>query len=620
MAASALPLRMTSDISKNTDADAFRVPLANGGTAHIDRPLPFLMLCRVNGRDPNSLAGLVASLSPAYVLWSGESDAEALAIIAAISARQRKRDAPLLLVSLYDLPRDPVLDEAAPRLERFTCRLSASEDPAAQAASECLTEALTAITADLRTCAVEHVSKAWFEPGVEPMVDNASHISHLSLGLPQNYRVPGKTAVYPQLLHDLSVSVFDALLQAFRIFIARSGKDAPKSHRSLGRSTFVTAARSIDRKLLRVATSYDFLLGISPVNTVEAFEQFKASRFEASPVFRYRPLPVDPDLAKRALYAIDLRRAEDPVLETLFAEKRHELDQQLTMLHHRNTPTFRYASLMLYGPVEPELLAAAQEILDRPVTDRDEKPEMVDAATIRETARSLIRRYRESDPRFIARTSIRDDLAPGLMVTGRNLLISSATRMRRARLDALLQHEVSVHLLTCVNGDAQGLKIFRTGLAGYEGIQEGLGVFAEAVSNGLTRARLRLLAARVVVVHAMLGGAGFVDCFRLLAEENGIKQAPAFNIVARVFRSGGLTKDAIYLRGFKEVLGLLASGQNLAPFWVGKIAARHIPVVEELALRGVLKSPRTIPEFLSRDGATERIDQLRNLSSVAHLI
>ncbi|MCJ8159123.1 flavohemoglobin expression-modulating QEGLA motif protein [Sphingomonas sp. LaA6.9] len=609
-------------IAERAEANAFRISFSEGGRAHLDRPLPFLMLCRPGRRDAHSLASAIASLSPAYVLWNNNaSDADALAVITAIGERARIQGHRLLLISLYDLPRDSALEEAAPKLERFVCRLSVSDDGAAQAAASCLGEALGKITVDMRLCAVEHVSRAWFETGVERLITANGHVSHMSLGVPQNYRIPGKPAVYPQLLHDLTVAIFDALLQACRVFALRSGHDVPASHRALGRSTFVTAARSIDRKLLRIATSYDFLLGISPVNSIQAFEHFKASDYEAEPVFHYRPLPVDPDLVKRALYAIDLRRAEDPVLEILFAEKRHELDQQLTMLRCRNTSAFRYASLMLYGAVEPALLDAAQQILARPhASPPADKHAMVDAVTIREGARSLIRRYRNADPEFIARTSIRDDLAPGLMVTGRTLLISSATRMRSARLDALLQHEVSVHLLTCVNGDAQGLAIFRTGLAGYEGIQEGLGVFAEAVSGGLTPARLRLLAARVVVVDAMLKGASFIDCFRMLVEGDAFKSRTAFNIVARIFRSGGLTKDAIYLRGFREVLTLLAAGQDLTPFWAGKIAAHHISVVEELELRGLMKPPRNVPEFLTREGASQRVDALRKLTSVAQLI
>src|SRR3546814_16622589 len=102
------------------------------------------------------------------------------------------------------------------------------------------------------------------------------------------------------------------------------------------------------------------------------------------------------------------------------------------------------------------------------------------------------------------------------MVSGRNLLISTATRMQRHRVDALLQHEVSIHLMTFINGDAQGLKIFRTGLAGYEGIQEGLGVFAESAVGGLTIQRSRLLAARVLVVAALIAAAGITECFHFL--------------------------------------------------------------------------------------------------------
>jgi hypothetical protein len=37
--------------------------------------------------------------------------------------------------------------------------------------------------------------------------------------------------------------------------------------------------------------------------------------------------------------------------------------------------------------------------------------------------------------------------------------------MARGRVEALLSHEVGVHLLTYFNGSAQGLRLFRSGLA-----------------------------------------------------------------------------------------------------------------------------------------------------------
>lgn len=604
-------------------AGAYRKILEGGGRAHVDRPLPFLILNRYSRADPDSLAKNVAATSSAYVTWTERAcDREGRAAIGAIVRKLREKYERILLVSLYDLPRDENLDDEAPRLESFTFRISTSDDPAAQRAARCLEQALAAIEVDLRHPEIASISKAYFEPGIEELVGDGAGISHISLGLPQNYRVPGEDGIYPQLLHELTIGIFDALLQAFHAFFAAIASNPPTHHRALGRSSFIAAARTVDRKLDGISSAFDFLLSVSPINSRQAFEQFKACKYESPPAFRYRPLTIDPEVAKRRLYAIDLRRVEDPVLETLFAEKRRELDQQLTMLHSRNTPAFRYSSLMLYGPVERPLLDAAKDILDKVEPGGGSAPdsEMVGAPAIRDAARRLVRGYREINYDFIAQVSLREDIAAGLMVSGRKLLISTATRMRRGRLDALLQHEVSIHLLTYINGNAQGLKIFRSGLAGYEGTQEGLGVFAECAVGALTPVRLRLLAARVVIVDAMIEGAGFIESFRLLREGYGFGARGAFNIAERVYRSGGLSKDAIYLRGFKKVLDLLAGGADLTPFWFGKIAARHVPVVEELELRGLLHRPRVTPEFLARPDAQARIAFMRTNPSLFELI
>ena len=592
-----------------------RLPLAGGGRAHVDRALPFLILNRQGA--PDGLASRIAAISPSYVRWSDASDGEALAAIRAIADAAHAVHSQMLLVSLYDLPRD-LSDPELPKLEAFAVRLSASEDEPTQAAAARLTEALETIEIDLRTCSVEPVADAWFEPGVEALVQRLPFVSHISLGLPQTYRVPGADGIYPQLLHDLEIAVFDALLQAAHTFLTQISSDAPPSHRALGRRSFIDAARSVDRKLLRISTSFDFLLSVSPINSESAYDQFKADKGQKAPLLRYRPLTVDPDLAKRALYAIDLRRVEDPVLEGLFSEKRRELDQQLTMLACRNSRDFRYVSLTLYQPVEPDLLASAKDILEHVPPDHS-RGEAIGADAVRKAAESLIADYRRADSAFRGTVRVRKDIPAGLMVSGRTLMISQSTRMPRDRLDPLLQHEVSVHLLTCVNGDAQGLKIFRTGLAGYEGVQEGLGVFAECAVGGLTPARLRLLAARVMSVDAMVCGADFIEAFRLL-REYGLGKRMAFNVTARVYRSGGFSKDAIYLRGFKQVLDLLQSGSDLAPFWYGKIAARHIPIVDELATRGLLHAPRSLPQFLSRPDAAARIERMRSATALSQII
>jgi uncharacterized protein (TIGR02421 family) len=351
---------------------------------------------------------------------------------------------------------------------------------------------------------------------------------------------------------------------------------------------------------------------VSPINSLQAYDTFAAGGCKTQPQFHYRPLPINPDIVKRRLYAIDLRAVEDPVLEQLFSEKRMELDQQLTMLQRRNTHAFRYVSLLQYGPVEPELLALANTLLGAFPPGTQTCGARMDARAVQAEAKRILARYVEHAPAFAAaQTSLRSDTGPGLMVSGPSLLISTATSVPRDRVDPLLQHEISVHVLTYINGSQQGLGIFGAGLAGYEGLQEGLGVFAEFLVGGLTVARLRLLAARVLIVDAMLGGADFIQCHRLLQGEHGFSSGGAFNIVARIFRSGGLTKDAIYLRGFQQVLRRVAGGGSLDPLWYGKIAEHHVPVVEELKARGMLRPPVAIPEFLERPCAQARLSHLR---------
>ena len=109
----------------------------------------------------------------------------------------------------------------------------------------------------------------------------------------------------------------------------------------------------------------------------------------------------------------------------------------------------------------------------------------------------------------------------------------------------------------------------------------------------------------------MLEGAGFVETFRLLNKDHGFSDTSAFSVALRVHRGGGLAKDAIYLRGLLEILSHLKSGGSLDPFWLGKIAAGHFAVMQELSTRGLIKSARLEPQFLSIKGADTRLDRLR---------
>ena len=595
-------------IADYSDTGALRQPVGDTGRVHLDRPLFFLILHR--SADPRvSLARRVAVNSPAYLIWGPDDDLAAAAALDAIVREMSARFGRVLIITLNDQLAEPSAEDA-PALPPFTATVAASGDDHATRAANMLTKAMRRVEIDLRRCEVTLVSDPPPDPVVDPLLAGEERVARLSFALPQIHRAPDGS-LYPQLVRDLSLACGDALLRSACAFIDDGHGAAPPHYRSLGRSAFLAAALAADRKLDQIARSFDFLLSISPINTEAAFDQFLTDKGDVAPHFQYRPLTIDPDIAKRKLYAINLAHLEDPLLERLLGEKRREIDQQLTMLAARNTPAFRPASTLLYGGVDSCLLTDAKALLGASAAAHRPRGPMIDADDVAAAAQQLIDVYRATDDRFAAQVQLRDDLAAGLMVSGSTLMISTATRMARHRLDALLAHEVSVHLLTGFNGRTQGLSIFRTGLAHYESIQEGLGVFAEWAVGGLTVARVRLLAARVVAVEAMLRGEDFISVYRLLHREHGFTARAAFNIAARVFRSGGLAKDSIYLQGFRAVCDLIASGASLNPFWLGKIAPAHVPAIEELLQRGLIHAPVFLPEFLVRKDTRARIARLR---------
>jgi uncharacterized protein (TIGR02421 family) len=594
-----------------------RRKVGDSGRLHLDRKLPFLVVHRLPAGEiaSTSLARRVALNSPAYLVWDeGPDDIKALYALDRLTVELGEPEMPLLVLLVEDLQQLPE-SEVSQELTPFVAVVAGGETASAERARGALVKALRAIKIDLRHPTV--IERRWPDGHWLTDASPPKGTSQLLISLPRiHLREDG--GIYPQIAHELAVACGDALLRTACAYIDDGEDHAPAHYRSLGRSAYLKAALRADEKLCKLAGSFDFLLSVSPINATAALEQFIADGEQVPPDFRYRPLTIDPDAVKRELYRLDFSRLEDPLLQHLFTGKRHEIDAQLTMLATRNTPAFRAASLFLYGAVRTTLLKDAQQVLAMAKPAR-RGGETVDAEGVAAAARELIGSYDSDDSRFDATVQVRDDVS-GLMVTGNRLLVGSAITVPQGRLDALLSHEISTHLLTYINGAAQGLSIFRSGLANYEGLQEGLGVFAEWAVGGLSPARMRLLAARVVAVDAMQHGAEFMDTYRLLRNEVGFSVAGAFGIATRVHRSGGLAKDAIYLEGFRTVLDYVADGGALVPFWLGKISHADIPVIQELLQRGLVSAPKFLPAYLDRPKVQQRIDDLSSSLELEKLL
>ncbi len=582
----------------------------DGGRLHIDRPLPFL--CVHVGGNQNCAAREVAAANASYLITSQAR--AAIPIIEAIGSAMIERFGHFIVLDVGELEQDRLLFADAPYLPAFEITVSTTDQPAARSALKAFVTAVESVEVKYRSPRVIEFSLA-DDPQMS-LAALAADFPVVTVRFAPIYRQPESDQVYPELRRRTIANIFDAGLQAVAAFIEATQTLELPTHRALGRQAFVDAVARADRSMDDIAESFDFLLAVTPINADAAWLEFRAGGFQRAPRFLYRPLTIQVGAEKRKLFSIALNSFEDPVLFDLYREKQQELDLQLSMLSAREAPAFVELGRALYGAVEPKLLAVAKDILAKTEigsrVGEGGSGGSADCYFVESRARAMIENYRRQYSGFEATIDLRDDLPAGLMVSGDCLLISRSTRMARRRVEALLSHEIGVHLLTYINGSAQGLRLFRSGLSGYEGLQEGLAVFAEYLADGLTTGRLRLIAARVVACAAMLDGASFHETFHSLVRDYNFTELAAFNLTLRLYRGGGLAKDAIYLRGLYEVLGHLQKGGSLDPFWMGKISASHFSIMQELNTRGLLKAPQVRPFFLSHVGAERRLERARH--------
>jgi uncharacterized protein (TIGR02421 family) len=589
-----------------------RKDFEHGGRLHIDRPLPFLSIFLTRGRE-DLAARDVAAANASYLIANNLD--EALPIITAVGGVLKERFGAFMLLDVDELEHDTLLTDDAPYLPPFEIRIAATGEPAAEEAETAMAEGVDIRQVKFRT---PHIERFALETDLQAAtLARQTGFPLVAVRFAPIYRQPESGKIYPDLRERLVANVFDAGLKAFAAFVAATRSLKLTTHRALGRKAFVDAVSRADRSIDEVAASFDFLLAVTPINADAAWQEFRENKCKRTPQFLYRPLSVQVATEKRKLFSVAFDRFEDPVLYHLYREKQQELDLQLSLISARETSRFVEYSRALYGPVEPALYRIAADILAQTEKiahegdDGETDTEIADCHEVEIAARAMIATYRRQYEGFTAEIELRDDLPPGLLVSDDRLLISRATRVARTRVHALLSHEIGVHLLTYFNGSAQGLRLFRSGLAGYEGMQEGLAVFSEYMAGGMTVARLRLVAGRVVACSAMLEGRPFAETYNMLVGEHGFGPAAAFNLTLRLYRGGGLAKDAIYLRGLLELLSHLKSGGALDPFWMGKISASHFRVMQELSMRGLLKAPVIRPAFLVHPHAQARLDKAR---------
>ena len=598
------------------------------GRVHIDRQLPFLCLYRrpVRGDDPGTER--FATTEASYLIASGSARLlpGLTELVQEIARRMIAQYGAFLMLELWSGETGKSDTAHVEENLRPSFQIFAAKDEGAGALATTLDDALSRIT--LR----KHATETYKRPSSRccpkqyaPILpaDAARQLGCRTLGLEIRPVYRGADGeLYPLILRELRSGLSQALRQTFYEFARTQTTHRPRHYQVLGRRAMVKAVWEVDRRLAEVSDNFDFLLQVTPTNAEQAWREFERSRFEVAPAFQYRPLPADPVVLKRRLYSTPIERIEDPALSLLLRQKQDELGRQITMLTDVNTQRFVHGSLQLYGGVEDDLKHLADQLLYRlpPRTRESSAGGHLDADAFAERAEEEIAYYRQRWPQVDATVRVREDIANGLLVSRGSLLIGKHTRIPASRVEPLLQHEVGTHVLTYYNGRAQPFRQLYSGLAGYEAFQEGLAVLAEYLVGGLSRPRLRLLAARVLATRHMIDGATFVDTYRQLDGLYGFDRRTAFTVAMRIYRGGGLTKDAVYLRGLRQMLEYLASKGEFEPLLIGKIAFDHVPIVRELQWRNVLRDPPLSPRYLEMPEALSRLETVRKGMTALDLI
>lgn len=371
-------------------------------------------------------------------------------------------------------------------------------------------------------------------------------------------------------------------------------------------------AAEVDAALMRMDGEIDWLMLLSPIHNDRLWSEFEASGRTRIPGFEYRECEVDLHAQRERLLALPMENVESHLLQGLLSEKQRELDRQLELVRLRGTDGFIGASIDLFGDVEPSLLSLAREILDQvPVAeplDHDAGLDEVVAA-----AEADFAWYRERVPDFTSRIVVDDDLASLLMVSQGDLYIARDIRIPRARVQPLIQHEVGTHVVTRHNGRRQALKQLECGLAHYDPLQEGLAVLAEYLSGFLPPERLRILAARVIATDMALHDEDVPAIFHCLHDQHGLSTGDAFDVAVRARRGGCLTKDAVYLRGLRDLLAYLQEGGPFERLFVGKFALAHNVMLDRLIDEGWVREPELLPRYWSTPEANHRLARARTI-------
>ncbi|MDH3326656.1 MAG: flavohemoglobin expression-modulating QEGLA motif protein [Gammaproteobacteria bacterium] len=393
--------------------------------------------------------------------------------------------------------------------------------------------------------------------------------------------------VFPLVLEKLQEGLYLAVLEAASAF-NKTLKRAKLKQADLLPSNIEPLVFKVDKALNRLAKNIETLHYVNPINIQQEKRKF-LSQFKYSPDFRYRQLRLDPYSFREQLYKLPVSQITDPSIRSLYRAVVDSYATKVELLANVGTPHFLYNSLRYYGEPSQTDIDNARFILHAcELPGYEEPPHDISAEEAVSIFEKAAKDY-QLDCRVILSTRL---VAKAMVDNSRKtLLINRNVRLNKLELDALIQHELGVHMVTTVNAIAQPLHIFKLGLPGNTYTQEGLAILCEYLSGNINLQRLKQLSLRVLAVEMMINGMSFHGVYNHLREDYDVSIDEAFSLCTRVFRGGGFTKDYLYLSGFRDLVALYRK-QDISALLIGKTGAQFLDTLNSLIERDILQPPQ----------------------------
>lgn len=395
---------------------------------------------------------------------------------------------------------------------------------------------------------------------------------------------------YPKVIRELQQKLKKAILNNAQFFSEENTnwKSKNRSH-LLDRKTDPSIV-SVDKKLFKLLKNFELLAYVNPMNSGSEEKRFRRSKFTRPPQFRYAPIKINPFELKQKLSSIRTQDISDVSIRQLYESVINSYFDKIDLLSSLGTQKFLYNSLRYFGRPSQKDLTNAQYILHLPAIPSE--PKRVPLISIDE-AMDIFKSGLE-DYGIACKIQLSKKVISQVMVLNskKTILIRPDAQFSRKEANALVEHEIGVHMVTTQNSADEKLKIFNLGLPVNTFTQEGLAILSEYLSGNITLKRLKKLALRVVVTDMMCNGADFIECFNYLVNDQNVAESDAYTIVTRIFRGGGFTKDYLYLSGFEKILKTWKAGTSLSPLLVGKTSIEFYDTINEMIEREMISKPK----------------------------